>query len=71
MFAFAVEKASGFDSAIASWIGSGGLSARWKENFVVTRDNCGHIQHIAMADFSIIFIAYFVKSMMFREMLCD
>ena len=53
--------ASGFDSAIALWMGYRGSISIWqgeKRLFVVTRDDCGHIRHTAIADFIDVFIAH-------------
>ena len=37
----------------------------------MAQDDRGHIWHTAIANFNIVFVAYLVKPVMFREMLCN
>ena len=55
-----------FGSAVGglSVFGKGG-----KKLFVMAQDDRGHIWHAA--NFNIVFVAYLVKRVMFREMLCN
>ena len=74
MLAFAVKRTHGFYSVIALWMGSEGSIDLWqseKKLFVVIRDDWSHIRHRAIANFNIVFIAFLIEPMVFREMLCD
>ena len=57
---------------ITFWIGSGRSIGLWqggKKLFVVAQDDRGHIWHTAITNFDIVFAAYLVEPVMFREIL--
>ena len=66
-----LHRAAGFSPAVARWYSAGRLGSLGKKRFVVSGNYSCYVGHATIAQFDVVFIAYFVQAVMGREVLLE